>query len=253
MPVQAAANSAKHAAATARRVLVGNSSLPAASNVRVALVSGRALPVTSQPGCQANPVGPSTVSVDYPIGAASLRSVPALTRVGGVTGGLNSTSAALLGLLHDGPFTGGQLVAHADRRLGPLWTVTRSQVYRELPVLANLGYVRAGKPGARASLAYTISAAGKRAFAAWLRSPLEADHSRNPLVLRLGFGSLHTKTELRRLLAEAREQHQASLAVHKDNATTLKKSRGDAYPLAAAEFGIAYEKAMLKWLDTIPT
>lgn len=170
-----------------------------------------------------------------------------------MTGGLNSTSAALLGLLHEGPRTGGQLVADADQRLGPLWTVTRSQVYRELPVLASLRYVRAGKPGARASLAYTISAAGKRAFAAWLRSPLEADHPRNPLVLRLGFGSLHTTAGLRRLLAEAREQHQASLAVHKDIAASLKKSGGDAYGLAAAEFGIAYEKALLKWLDTVPT
>ncbi len=170
-----------------------------------------------------------------------------------MTGGVNSTSAALLGLLHEGSLTGGQLVAQADQRLGPLWTLTRSQVYRELPVLASLGYVRAGKPGPRASLAYSITAAGKRAFAAWLRSPLEADHPRNPLVLRLGFGSLHSKAELRRLLDEAREQHQASLAVHKDTAAALKKGGGDPYALAAAEFGIAYEKSLLKWLDTIPT
>ncbi|MDQ3732551.1 MAG: PadR family transcriptional regulator [Actinomycetota bacterium] len=170
-----------------------------------------------------------------------------------MAGGLNSTSAALLGLLHDGPLTGGQLVAQADQRLGPLWTVTRSQVYRELPVLARRGYIRAGKPGARSSLAYTISAAGRRAFAAWLCSALEADHPRNPLVLRLGFGSLHSKSELRRLLAEAREQHQTSLALHKNNVAMLKKSGGDAYALAAAEFGVACDKALLKWLDTIPT
>jgi len=170
-----------------------------------------------------------------------------------VTGGLNSTSAALLGLLHDGPRTGGQLVAQADQRFGPLWTLTRSQVYRELPVLASHGYIRAGKPGARASLAYTLSASGRRAFAAWLASPLEEDHHRNPLVLRLGFGSQHSKADLRRLLAEARAQHQASLALHKDTAAALKKGGGDAYALAATEFGIAYEKALLKWLDTIPT
>lgn len=170
-----------------------------------------------------------------------------------MTGGLNSTSAALLGLLHEGPLTGGQLVTLAGQRFGPLWTLTRSQVYRELPVLAGRGYVRAGKPGSRASLAYTISAAGKRAFAAWLASPLEADHPRNPLLLRLGFSAQHNKTDLRRLVTEAREQHEISLAQHKQTINVLKKDKADRYALAAAEFGIAYEKALLKWLDTIPT
>src|SRR3954466_15014517 len=54
---------------------------------------------------------------------------------------INPTAAALLGLLHEGPMTGGQLMAAAERRLGPYWSMTRSQVYRELPVLAELGYV----------------------------------------------------------------------------------------------------------------
>ncbi len=170
-----------------------------------------------------------------------------------MAGGLNSTSAALLGLLHDGPLTGGQLVAQAGHRLGPLWTLTRSQVYRELPVMAARGYVRAGKPGPRASSAYTISAAGKRAFATWLASPLEADHPRNPLLLRLNFGSHHGKADLRRMVDEAREQHEASLAGHKDTVSKLKKANPDPYALASAEFGVAYEKALLRWLDTVPT
>src|SRR6185295_15130019 len=56
--------------------------------------------------------------------------------------GLNPTAAALLGLLHDGPMTGGQLMAAAQRRLGPYWSMTRSQVYRELPALADAGFVK---------------------------------------------------------------------------------------------------------------
>jgi len=166
---------------------------------------------------------------------------------------LNSTTAALLGLLHDGPMTGGQLVTQADQRLGPLWTLTRSQVYRELPVMANNGYVRAGKPGPRSSLAYTISASGRRAFAAWLASPLEADHPRNPLVLRLGFGAQHSKADLRRLVSEAQAEHSASLALHKESVSRLRKAKADPCALASAEFGIAYEKALIKWLETIPT
>ena len=82
--------------------------------------------------------------------------------------GVNPTAAALLGLLHDGPMTGGQLMAAAQRRLGPFWSVTRSQVYRELPALAEAGYVKMGKPGARSSQPYSLTPAGKRAFVRWL-------------------------------------------------------------------------------------
>ena len=72
--------------------------------------------------------------------------------------GVNPTAAALLGLLHEGPMTGGQLMAAAERRLAPYWSMTRSQVYRELPVLAERGFVRLGKPGPRMSQPYAITA-----------------------------------------------------------------------------------------------
>src|SRR4030095_8315438 len=97
---------------------------------------------------------------------------------------INPTAAALLGLLHDGPMTGGQLMAAAERRLGPYWSMTRRQVYRELPVLAELGYVRLGKPGPRSSQPYAITAAGKRAFSRWLAESPRRDTLRNPVALR---------------------------------------------------------------------
>src|ERR1044071_3410651 len=84
---------------------------------------------------------------------------------------VNATAAALLGLLHDGPMTGGQLMDAAPKRLGAVWSMTRSQVYRELPALASSGYVKLGKPGARSSQPYAITPAGKRAFVRWLGEP----------------------------------------------------------------------------------
>src|ERR1700709_1681810 len=71
------------------------------------------------------------------------RSGPAWDR--GLVRDLNATSAALLGLLHTGPMTGGQLVVAAGERFGSFFSVTRSQVYRELPVLAEAGLLRLGK------------------------------------------------------------------------------------------------------------
>src|SRR5215207_460503 len=102
--------------------------------------------------------------------------------------GINATAAAVLGLLHDGPMTGGQLMAAAERRLSPYWSMTRSQVYRELPVLAELGYVKLGKPGPRASQPYAITASGKRAFSRWLAESPGRDAIRNPVALRVAFG-----------------------------------------------------------------
>lgn len=164
---------------------------------------------------------------------------------------LNSTAAALLGLLHDGPMTGGELVAAADVRFGAFWSLTRSQVYRELPVLADAGYVKAGKAGPRASQPYAVTAAGRRAFSAWLSASAGEDHPRNPVLLRLGFGGRHNKTQLRRLVEEARAEHEAKLAAHRAAASALKKE-GDPFASASADFAVAYERAFLKCLDSLP-
>jgi DNA-binding PadR family transcriptional regulator len=166
---------------------------------------------------------------------------------------LNSTAAALLGLLHEGPMTGGELVAAAKERMEPFWSVTRSQVYRELPGLADAGYVRPGKLGPRAAQPYTITAAGKRAFRAWLAEDPGADHSRNPLVLRVGFGAHHQAGAVAKLVADARDRHQESLAANRSRVSQLKKGAGDPFQLATAEFGVAYERALLRWLDQVPT
>ena len=166
---------------------------------------------------------------------------------------LNSTAAALLGLLHEGPMTGGELVAAAKERMGPFWSVTRSQVYRELPGLADAGYVRPGKLGPRAAQPYSITAAGKRAFRGWLTEGVGVDHSRNPLVLRIGFGAHHAPGAVKQLVEDARQRHQEALAAGRARVAQLKKEGGDPFGVATAEFGIAYERALLKWLDTVPT
>ena len=64
--------------------------------------------------------------------------------------------------------TGGELVVAAGDQFGGFFSVTRSQVYRELPALVEAGLLRLGKLGVRASQQYRITAAGKRSFKAWL-------------------------------------------------------------------------------------
>lgn len=147
--------------------------------------------------------------------------------------------------------TGGQLMAAAERRLGPYWSMTRSQVYRELPVLAEQGLVRLGKPGPRSSQPYAITAAGKRTFARWLADAPGRDSVRNPIALRVAFGEQHSADQLRTLYADANEHHAEALASAREQARDAKKA-GDAYGAAALEFAVAYHKAALSWLKAAP-
>jgi DNA-binding PadR family transcriptional regulator len=147
--------------------------------------------------------------------------------------------------------TGGQLMAAAEKRLGPYWSMTRSQVYRELPSLADQGYVKLGKPGPRASQPYSITAAGKRAFVRWLGEPPGRDTVRNPTALRVAFGTQHPAGRLRELLSDANEYHAEGLASAREQAKEAKKA-GDEYGAAALEFAVAYHKAALSWLKAAP-
>ncbi|MPZ28751.1 MAG: PadR family transcriptional regulator [Micromonosporaceae bacterium] len=166
--------------------------------------------------------------------------------------GINATAAALLGLLHEGQMTGGQLMATAEERLGRYWSMTRSQVYRELPALAELGYVKLGRPGPRSSQPYSITPAGKRAFLRWLTEEPSRDALRNSVALRVAFGDKQSPTQLRKLQDTAVEYHNEELALTREQIKEAKKE-GAEHGAAALEFAIGYHKAALAWLKTIPS
>ncbi len=161
---------------------------------------------------------------------------------------VNATAAALLGLLHTGPMTGGQLVAAAGERFGTFFSVTRSQVYRELPALAEAGLLKLGKVGARASQQYAITAAGRRSFKAWLADDGGVDPVRSPLVLRLLHAEMLTATQRATLVGASREAYAERLAA----ARAAARGEPDPYLKAVADFTVAHTRAVLKLLDAIP-
>ncbi|MGH3797475.1 MAG: PadR family transcriptional regulator [Pseudonocardiaceae bacterium] len=162
---------------------------------------------------------------------------------------LNATSAALLGLLHEGPMTGGQLVATAGQRFGSFFSVTRSQVYRELPVLTEAGLLRLGKQGPRSSQQYAITPMGKRAFKSWLSSAAGADHLRSPLILRLMHAGRLTAKQRATLVSNARADYVAQL----EEAREQVKAATGPYQKAVADFTVAHRRTVLTLLDAIPT
>ena len=165
--------------------------------------------------------------------------------------GINATAAALLGLLHEGQMTGGQLMARAEERLGLFWSMTRSQVYRELPALAEMGYVKLGKPGPRASQPYSITPAGRRAFQRWLAEEPGRDALRNPVALRIAFGDKQSAAQLGKLHEQAVAHHNEKLAQAREQVRDVRKE-GDEWGAAALEFAVNYHRAALSWLKIVP-
>lgn len=164
---------------------------------------------------------------------------------------LNATAASLLGLLHDGPLTGWDLVATAQDRIGNFWTLTQSQVYRELARMTEDGLVTVGAPGRRDRKPYTITAAGRAAFAEWIDTDPAHDQVRVPLLLTILFAGHLRPGRLAEIIAAARAEHAARLEAYHEHERRLTSS-GDRVRLATLRFGIRHEQAALAWFDELP-
>lgn len=169
---------------------------------------------------------------------------------------LNATAASLLGFLHSGPKTGWDLVATAQRSIGPFWSITQSQVYRELTAMAAAGLVEAGERGARDRRPYAITDAGRAAFAAWVTEPPGEEQIRFPLLLTVSFGTHIPADVLAAHIERHREIHARRLERYEAaKAAVAAAPPGygpDVYTIAALDFGPRYERAALDWFDALP-
>ena len=167
---------------------------------------------------------------------------------------INATAASLLGFLHDGPLTGWDLVARAQQTIGPFWSLTKSQVYRELAVMAEHGLVTPGETGRRDARPYTLTDAGRAAFAEWAaRGPGEGT-LRLPLLLFVTLGRHLRPGLLRDVLAEQRAQQAELLKEYLATRQVLGDGGDVADPhlLATLEYGIAVARATIRWIDRLP-
>jgi DNA-binding PadR family transcriptional regulator len=167
---------------------------------------------------------------------------------------LNATAASLLGFLHDGPMTGWDLVATAEQRIGDFWSLTRSQVYRELASMAEAGLIVAGQPGRRERVPYTLTDAGRATFAAWVAREPGPETIRFPLLLAIIFGRHLPPGQLAAIVQRHEALHADRLAGYEQIAASLPPQARDAdpYALATLDFGLAYERAVLSWFERLP-
>ena len=168
---------------------------------------------------------------------------------------LNATAASLLGFLHDGPMTGYELAATAQRVIGDFWSLTQSQVYRELAWMADAGLVTPGERGTRDRRPYALADPGRAAFAEWVVRPPGAETIRHPLLLAISFGRHVPPDRLAAFIRQHRETHAERLHVYETQAAAaeaIPTSGRDPFRVATLAFGIAYERAVMDWFDGLP-
>jgi DNA-binding PadR family transcriptional regulator len=165
---------------------------------------------------------------------------------------LNSTAASLLGFLHRGPMSGWDLAATAETVIGDFWSVTRSQVYRELAWMAEEGLVDAGEPGARDRRPYTLTDLGRDAFQVWIEGQPGPETIRFPLLLTMSFGSHLDPQRLAGFVRDHRAVHAARLARYEETAAVMDEEGADAFARSTLQFGLQYERAVLGWFDSLP-
>jgi DNA-binding PadR family transcriptional regulator len=147
--------------------------------------------------------------------------------------------------------TGGQVFDAASRSVVRFWSLTRSQVYAELPRLEAARLVEpVGAPGPRGAQPYRITTAGRDAFAQWIaafaqRGPQD-DQLRSPLLLTVFFGHFVEPDALRHLLEEYRLRHRRTLAQVDAMVDALGDDRS--LPGAALDRRARYERLMVTWL-----
>lgn len=159
---------------------------------------------------------------------------------------LNATAASLLGFLHEGPKTGWDLVTTAQERIGKFWSLTTSQVYRELAAMERDGLIVPGEKGPRDRKPYTLTDEGRQAFAEWIDRDPGPENIRHPLLLTVAFADHLPPERLAEILAHYRAAHEKQLSGYED----LMAHRDlPSFSAATVEFGIAYERAVLTWLE----
>jgi PadR family transcriptional regulator AphA len=168
-----------------------------------------------------------------------------------------SLKAAILGFLELEPTTGYTLRQRFDGSVGSFWTVTQSQIYRELHALADAKLVAMhvergeGKPDRKV---YALTPAGRAALASWLRAPLEPLQLRHPLLLKFVFAADVAPNELDQVLQRYGDTLDATRAeyaarAHSEQIFALARNDREATLWSLSiEHGLAWCDAELAWL-----
>jgi DNA-binding PadR family transcriptional regulator len=166
---------------------------------------------------------------------------------------LTPTSYAVLGYLSMTPMSGYDLTAAVRKSIDQFWQISKSQIYKELPLLEADGLVTARHveqdryPDKRI---YEITGDGKIALDTWLNSSeLPSAMSRIPELLKLFFGHRMDPASIRSMLGTSRQAHADSVARLETLIEQLDGVAGARYARAAARYGLLDARMVVTWID----
>jgi DNA-binding PadR family transcriptional regulator len=131
---------------------------------------------------------------------------------------MTATSYAILGLLAVRSWTTHELVQQVDRSLRRIWPRAQSKLYEEPKKLVTHGFARAADDpvGRRRRTRYTITPKGRRALAAWLRTPGDGPLLEFEQLLKISFADSGSTADVAANLAATRawvlEQNRENVA-----------------------------------------
>ena len=158
----------------------------------------------------------------------------------------------MLGLLAQiGPINGNARSRCADVLIGDYWTLTRSQVYRELQTLKDLGYIEAGPAGPRSSRDFSITEKGAAELDKWLTAGPADEVIRMPILLTIRFGAGLAPARMREILTAFSIRHRAKREFYGELEADMRSTRNDPYEIATVRFGRLFEAAVDEWLHEL--
>lgn len=163
---------------------------------------------------------------------------------------INETAASVLGFLSLRPMTGWDLYELAQASVGNFWSMTKSQVYRELQAMADAGLVQAEALGSRNKRRYRLTPKGEDALRSWLLEAPVRSTSREPFLVKLFFADHLSPVEVEAMAAGARIEHERNLETYQ--AAIGKAEKLSPFAAATARYGVAVERAVLAWFDEAP-
>jgi DNA-binding PadR family transcriptional regulator len=164
-----------------------------------------------------------------------------------------TTEAALLGLLVlDGPQSAYDLVRAVAASIGFFFAPARSHVYDVLPRLERHGWARhtvveqASRPDKRV---YRATAEGRRALAAWVAEPDDAQTDRAVLLLKVYFGAIVEPAVTIQRLEDLRARAHAALERYRAIEARNAGDDADFFPLLTLRHGIERTWSTIRWTD----
>lgn len=166
---------------------------------------------------------------------------------------------AVLSLLSREDLSGYDLKRWMERPLGYFWSAKHSQIYPELALLEEDGFVKhrvveqRGKPDKKV---FAITDEGREALREWVTEPPGGRAARDELVLKAYSSWVAEPEEAAALFEEQGLRHEEQLGHYQEIEAWMKENRGgspeemdfdDFASYAALRRGIGYEREYAEW------